>query len=195
MMAVADTEEKALIPVPPGRKAVATALIMAATVLVVVDSTIANVVLPHMQSALGATPETITWVLTSYVLASAIGTPITGWLTGRFGRTRFFAMSPGNMMSMANLPAVCGPRVRRSTLSRVASAPRSPSRSWPRCWPEISRLIADDRLFRRFLADDAVEHPRHSCGVLPAAHAPAGRPCASHGGLADSRIAPRGFRA
>ena len=93
MMAVADTEEKALIPVPPGRKAVATALIMAATVLVVVDSTIANVVLPHMQSALGATPETITWVLTSYVLASAIGTPITGWLTGRFGRTQFFAIA------------------------------------------------------------------------------------------------------
>ena len=100
-----DLREAALIPVPPGRKAVATALIMAATVLVVIDATIANVVLPHMQAALGATPETITWVLTSYVLASAIGTPITGWLTGRFGRTQFFAVA---VLGFTISSALCG---------------------------------------------------------------------------------------
>jgi DHA2 family multidrug resistance protein len=97
--------ERALVPVPQGRKMICTALIMAATVLVVIDSTIANVVLPHMQAALGATPETITWVLTSYVLASAIGTPITGWLTGRFGRTEFFAIA---ILGFTVSSMVCG---------------------------------------------------------------------------------------
>src|SRR3546814_6991461 len=43
-----------------------------------------------MQSALGATSETVTWVLTSYILASAIAMPITGWLADRIGRRELF---------------------------------------------------------------------------------------------------------
>lgn len=46
--------------------------VMAATIMQILDSTIANVALPHMQTALGATADTITWVLTSYIVASAI---------------------------------------------------------------------------------------------------------------------------
>ncbi len=101
----AAVEEQALVPVPRVRKALATILIMAATVLVVLDSTIATIVLPHMQAALGATPETITWVLTSYVLAGAIGTPMTGWLTGRFGRTEFFGIC---ILGFTASSALCG---------------------------------------------------------------------------------------
>ena len=54
----------------------------------VLDMTIANVALPHMQASLGAAQDTITWVLTSYIVAAAIATPITGWLSDRFGRKR-----------------------------------------------------------------------------------------------------------
>jgi DHA2 family multidrug resistance protein len=62
-----------------------TASIMLATVLQALDTTIANVALPHMQASLGATRESVTWVLTSYIVASAVATPASGWLADRFG--------------------------------------------------------------------------------------------------------------
>lgn len=65
---------------------------MAAMIMQILDTTIANVALPHMQASLGATTDTITWVLSSYVLASAIALPATGWLVDRLGlRTVFIA--------------------------------------------------------------------------------------------------------
>ena len=87
----------AALPLPPltssltgGRRAAITVAVMLATLLQVLDTTIANVALPHMQTSLGATPETVNWVLTSYIVASAIAIPITGWLTERIGRKRLF---------------------------------------------------------------------------------------------------------
>lgn len=68
---------------------------MAAMIMQVLDTTIANVALPHMQASLGATTDTITWVLTSYVLASAIALPATGWLVDRVGLRTVFAASVG----------------------------------------------------------------------------------------------------
>lgn len=59
--------------------------VMLSALLQVLDTTIANVALPHMQSSLGATQESVTWVLTSYIVASAITLPAAGWLAGRFG--------------------------------------------------------------------------------------------------------------
>ena len=59
--------------------------IMLASLLQILDSTIANVAIPHMQSALGATPDTITWALTSYIVATAVAMPMTGWLSDRIG--------------------------------------------------------------------------------------------------------------
>lgn len=61
-------------------RALLTLGVMAATIMQILDSTIANVALPHMQASLGATADTITWVLTSYIVASAVAIPITGWL-------------------------------------------------------------------------------------------------------------------
>src|SRR3546814_18507717 len=55
------------------------------------DQTIANVALPHMQASLGATQESVAWVLTSYIVASAIAIPLTGWLAGRLGIRMLFA--------------------------------------------------------------------------------------------------------
>jgi len=67
--------------------------VMTASLLQVLDITIANVAIPHMQSTLGATPDTISWVLTSYIIASAVAMPITGWLADRIGSRRLFLIS------------------------------------------------------------------------------------------------------
>ena len=56
----------------------------------VLDTSIANVALPHMAGTLGASQEEATWVLTSYLVSSAIVLPISGWLSDRFGRKRFY---------------------------------------------------------------------------------------------------------
>ncbi len=60
--------------------------LMVAMTLVAIDMTIANVALPHMQAALNASQEQILWVLTTYLVAGAIATPLSGWLANRYGR-------------------------------------------------------------------------------------------------------------
>ena len=69
------------------------AAVMAAMVMQILDTTIANVALPHMQASLGATQESISWVLTSYIVASAVAIPVTGWLSDHFGIRRLFLLS------------------------------------------------------------------------------------------------------
>ncbi len=70
-----------------------TVSIMLATIMQALDTTIANVALPHMQGSLSAAQDQIAWVLTSYIVAAAIVTPLTGWLAARFGRKRVFLIS------------------------------------------------------------------------------------------------------
>ena len=84
--------EPASLP-PPRQRALITISAILATVMVILDTTIANVALPNMQAALGANRETVTWVLTSYIVASAIGTPITGWLADRIGMKQLFMIA------------------------------------------------------------------------------------------------------
>src|SRR5579862_5446232 len=79
--------------------------IMAATVMQVLDTTIANVALPHMQGSLSATQDQIAWVLTSYIIAAAIMTPLTGWLADRFGRKPVFLIS---IIGFTIASALCG---------------------------------------------------------------------------------------
>jgi len=67
--------------------------VMAATLLQILDTTIANVAIPHMQSSLGATVDSVTWVLTSYIIASAVALPLTGWLADRVGARRLFIVA------------------------------------------------------------------------------------------------------
>ncbi|MFI4941337.1 MAG: DHA2 family efflux MFS transporter permease subunit [Burkholderiales bacterium] len=67
--------------------------IMLATIMQAIDTTIANVALPHMQGSLSASQDQITWVLTSYIVAAAIATPLTGWLCDRFGQKGVFLFS------------------------------------------------------------------------------------------------------
>ncbi len=62
---------------------------MLATFMEVLDTSVANVALPHISGNLSATTEEATWVLTSYLIANAIILPATGWLTTVFGRKKF----------------------------------------------------------------------------------------------------------
>jgi DHA2 family multidrug resistance protein len=57
------------------------------------DMTIANVALPYMQGSLSATLDQISWVLTSYIVAAAVATPLTGWVSNRIGRKKLFLVS------------------------------------------------------------------------------------------------------
>ncbi|MCG5241442.1 DHA2 family efflux MFS transporter permease subunit [Azospirillum doebereinerae] len=82
--------------------------IMLATVMQVLDTTIANVALPNMQGSLGAAQDTITWVLTSYIVAAAIATPATGWLADRFGRKRLFLIAVAGFTSASVLCGLAG---------------------------------------------------------------------------------------
>src|SRR6201992_4109129 len=61
-----------------------------ATFMEVLDTSIANVALPHIAGSVGASQEEATWVLTSYLVSSAIILPISGWLSNRIGRKRFY---------------------------------------------------------------------------------------------------------
>ncbi|HTJ56441.1 MAG TPA: DHA2 family efflux MFS transporter permease subunit [Devosiaceae bacterium] len=74
-------------------RAMLTVAVMLGTVMQVLDTTIANVALPNMSASLGAAQNEITWVLTSYIVAAAIATPVTGWLSDQIGQKRLFVIS------------------------------------------------------------------------------------------------------
>src|ERR1700754_4134776 len=75
------------------RRLIATTGLMLATTMNSLDSTIANVALPHIQGSLSASQDQITWVLTSYIVATAIMTPFSGWLSLKIGRKPLFLLS------------------------------------------------------------------------------------------------------
>ena len=80
-------------PLPVKHKALLNLAVMGAAMIQILDSTIANVAIPHMQASLGATFDSVTWVLTSYIIAGAVAMPITGWLSERVGSRRLFLLA------------------------------------------------------------------------------------------------------
>jgi MFS transporter, DHA2 family, multidrug resistance protein len=91
-------------PPVPNRAAI-TATVISACVMQGVDTTIANVALPHIQGSMSAAQDQISWVLTSYIVASAIMMPLTGWLAGRFGVKYIFLAS---VIGFTFASALCG---------------------------------------------------------------------------------------
>ncbi len=79
--------------------------VMAATIMQVLDTTITNVALPNMAGELDATPDNISWVLTSYLIGSAIVMPLTGYITDRVGQKRFLLVSVAGFVITS---ALCG---------------------------------------------------------------------------------------
>jgi MFS transporter, DHA2 family, multidrug resistance protein len=82
--------------------------IMLATVMNSLDTTIANVALPHIQGSVSASQEQITWVLTSYIISAAIMTPMSGWLADRIGRKRLFLISIAGFTVASMLCGIAG---------------------------------------------------------------------------------------
>src|SRR5438034_1327189 len=76
--------------ISPARRWAITLSVMMVTVMQVLDTSVTNVALPHMQGSMSAGIEEMSWVVTSYLAANAVAIPATGWLSARFGRRRFF---------------------------------------------------------------------------------------------------------
>jgi MFS transporter, DHA2 family, multidrug resistance protein len=74
------------------QRAMLTICAMTATIMQALDTTVANVALPYMQGSLSASLDQVNWILTSYIVASAILTAPVGWLAGRFGRKALFVV-------------------------------------------------------------------------------------------------------
>jgi DHA2 family multidrug resistance protein len=86
-------------------RAMITACAIGATVLQLLDQTIANVALPYMQGSFSSSFEEITWVLTSYITASAIMTAPVGWLAARYGRKPLYV---GSILGFTIASMLCG---------------------------------------------------------------------------------------
>lgn len=82
--------------------------VMLATVMNSLDTTIANVALPHIQGSVSASADQITWVLTSYIVAATIMTPLTGFLSDRLGRKTVFLVSIAGFTVASMLCGVAG---------------------------------------------------------------------------------------
>ena len=87
------------------RRLMITFAVMSATLIQVLDTTIVNVALPHMQGELGTTSDQISWVLTSYLVSSAIFMPLTGYFADVWGRKRFLLVSIAGFVAAS---ALCG---------------------------------------------------------------------------------------
>lgn len=76
-----------------------------ANFMVVLDTTIANVSVPHMAGSLGISPSQGIWIITSYAVAEAVSVPLTGWLAGRFGAVKSFLWC---MVGFTLFSVLCG---------------------------------------------------------------------------------------
>src|SRR3989475_9906192 len=81
-------------PVPSAQKWAITLTVMVGAFMQILDTSVTNVVLPHLQGSLSAGPDGASWGITSYLAANAVVIPATGRVVGVFGRKRFFLIWP-----------------------------------------------------------------------------------------------------
>ena len=93
---------------PLRRAIIAGGILALSNFMVVLDTSIANVSVPHIAGSLAIAPDQGTWVITSYSVAEAICVPLTGWLVGRFGAVRSFIVC---MIGFAFFSILCGSSV------------------------------------------------------------------------------------
>ncbi len=91
---------------------------MLGTLMEVVDTSVANVALPHMQGTFSAGVDEITWVITSYLVANAVILPITGWIANYFGRKKFY-LSCLALFTLASLGSGAAPSLAFLVVMRV----------------------------------------------------------------------------
>jgi len=78
------------LPISSARKWAITLTVMVVAFMQILDTSVTNVILPHLQGSLSAGLDEVSWVITSYLAANAVVIPATGWLAGLLGRKRFF---------------------------------------------------------------------------------------------------------
>jgi DHA2 family multidrug resistance protein len=93
------------VAVPAKHPALCSAFVILATLLYSIDWTIASVALPHMRGTFSATQDQISWVITSYIVASAVTIPTAGYMSSRFGRKRVFV---GAVAGFTLASVLCG---------------------------------------------------------------------------------------
>ncbi len=91
---------------------------MLGTLMEVVDTSVANVSLPHMQGTFSAGVDEITWVITSYLVANAVILPITGWIANYFGRKKFY-LACLTLFTLASLGSGAAPSLAFLVAMRV----------------------------------------------------------------------------
>src|SRR4249920_2478000 len=102
----AQNEASFVVADPLKRPSVALVIAVVLTaILEVLDITIVSVSIPHMLGSFGATSDQITWVLTSYLVAAAVGMPLTGYLSERLGRRRLLNIS---ILGFVIFSGLCG---------------------------------------------------------------------------------------
>jgi DHA2 family multidrug resistance protein len=104
-MASVDRSESILQPMEGAKLLFAIFILSLATFIVVLDTTIINVAVPHIAGSFAASPSEGTWVITSYAIAEALTVPVSGWLATRFGIVKVLAIST---LSFAFFSALCG---------------------------------------------------------------------------------------
>jgi MFS transporter, DHA2 family, multidrug resistance protein len=112
------TTESGELALGNARRWAITVSVMLVSVLQILDTSITNVALPHIQGALSAGLDEVSWVLTSFLAANAIVLPATGWLTSRLGRRRFFLLCT-IVFSLGSLLSAVAPSVDVLIAARV----------------------------------------------------------------------------
>ena len=105
-------------PLTATRKWTITGAVMLVTVMQVLDITVTNVALPHIQGSLSAAVDEVSWVLTSYLAATAIVLPATGWLAGMLGRKRLF-LTCTVLFTLASMLCGLAPNIETLLLARM----------------------------------------------------------------------------
>ena len=105
-------------PISAGHKWAITGSVMLVTVMQVLDVTITNVALPHIQGSLAAGVDEVSWVLTSYLAANAVVLPATGWLASVLGRKRFFLIC-ATVFTLASVLCGLAPNIETLLLARM----------------------------------------------------------------------------
>jgi DHA2 family multidrug resistance protein len=106
-------------PVAAARKWAITLSVMVVAFMQVLDTSVTNVVLPHLQGSLSAGLEEVSWVITSYLAANAVIIPATGWLAGVFGRKRFFLICC-TLFTVSSVLSGMAPNLTFLILARIA---------------------------------------------------------------------------
>src|SRR5712664_3919688 len=110
-----------------------------ATFMEVLDTSIANVSLPHIAGNLSVSQDESTWVLTSYLVSNAIVLPVSGWFATKFGRKRFYMLCVA-MFTTSSLLCGLAPNLGLLIFFRVLQGLGGGGYSSPGDWPDVGRF-------------------------------------------------------